>query len=83
MDGDTVQEMGVAVGAAAGRPTVIPTTAARGRRLDGELAEQIAEDARRLIEPLPDLRGNVDYKRHVVGVLTSRALKSLSGRTDQ
>jgi len=40
------------------------------------LIERIAADASRTVDPIGDLRGTVDYKRHLVHVLVRRALSA-------
>ena len=50
---------------------------ARGETLTPGLIEEIAQEAARVVEPIEDLRGPADYKRHVVGVLARRALEAL------
>ncbi len=47
---------------------------ARGKKLTPELIERIAADASSRVEPIDDLRGTADYKRHLVNVLVRRAL---------
>lgn len=49
-------------------------TMARGEKLTAQLVERIASDASSRVEPSEDLRGTVDYKRHLVQVLVRRAL---------
>jgi CO/xanthine dehydrogenase FAD-binding subunit len=39
-----------------------------------ELIQNIANEAARAIEPIDDVRGPADYKRHLVGVLVHRAI---------
>ncbi|MEO8632226.1 MAG: FAD binding domain-containing protein [Chloroflexota bacterium] len=39
--------------------------------------EALAEAARAAVEPIPDLAGSVEYKRHLVGVFANRAVDSL------
>jgi carbon-monoxide dehydrogenase medium subunit len=47
----------------------------RGKRLDEETIRQAAQLAAQESHPTADLRGSVEYKRDLVRVLTSRALK--------
>ena len=42
-----------------------------------ETRDAIAEAARAAVEPIPDLAGGVEYKRHLVGVFALRALDQL------
>lgn len=39
--------------------------------------EALAEAARASVEPIPDLAGSAEYKRHLVGVFANRAVDSL------
>jgi CO/xanthine dehydrogenase FAD-binding subunit len=51
---------------------------ARGQRLTLRLMEQIATEASRAVDPVDDLRGPADYKRHLVQVLVPRALSTVA-----
>lgn len=42
-------------------------------------ADALAEAARAAVDPVPDLAGSAEYKRHVVGVFARRALAQLVG----
>lgn len=42
-----------------------------------ETREALAEAARATVEPIADLAGSVEYKKHLVGVLAQRAIASL------
>ncbi|MGZ8521286.1 MAG: FAD binding domain-containing protein [Candidatus Binatia bacterium] len=78
------QELRLAVGAVSAKPLRIAAEKlATGKALTTELIATIAADAARIIDPIDDVRGPADYKRHLVGVLTRRALQHLAnGRTE-
>lgn len=46
-----------------------------GRAIDDALIEQIAEMAMAACDPAEDLRGSVEYKRHMAGEMTRRAIR--------
>jgi aerobic carbon-monoxide dehydrogenase medium subunit len=56
----------------------------RGKQPSDELFAEAAEIASADCSPTPDGRGPVDYKRHLAGVLTGRALRrSVARAMDQ
>jgi carbon-monoxide dehydrogenase medium subunit len=72
-------ELRLAVGAVSAKPLRIAAAElATGKVLTAELIATIAADAARIIDPIDDVRGPADYKRHLVGVLTRRALQHLA-----
>jgi carbon-monoxide dehydrogenase medium subunit len=84
MDNGVCNELRLAVGAVS--PTAVRITAetlADGKKLTPDLIATIAVEAARAIDAIDDARGPADYKRHLVGVLTRRALQALAtGRTE-
>jgi aerobic carbon-monoxide dehydrogenase medium subunit len=82
LDGDTFAEVGIGLSAVG--PTTIELTRAeellKGQRPSEELFEQAGAMASEDCMPIPDGRGPVDYKRHLAGVLTKRALRRASAR---
>ena len=85
MDGDTITDAGVALSAVG--PTTIHVSRAeellRGKLPSEELFEQAGELASEDCTPFADSRGPVDYKRHLAGVLTKRALRRAAARALQ
>ncbi len=69
-------ELRLVVGAVSPKPVRLEEaeSMARGKKLTPELIERIAADASSRVEPIDDLRGTADYKRHLVNVLVRRAL---------
>jgi aerobic carbon-monoxide dehydrogenase medium subunit len=82
MDGGTIAEAGLALSAVG--PTTVHLSRAedllRGKAPSEELFEQAGAIASEDCAPLPDGRGPVDYKRHLAGVLTKRALRRAAAR---
>jgi aerobic carbon-monoxide dehydrogenase medium subunit len=82
LDGDTISDAGVAL-SAVGPVTVHVTRAEellRGSKPSDELFAQAAQIASEDCSPVADGRGPVDYKRHLAGVLTTRALRRATAR---
>ena len=77
LEGDTIQSARVALGAVAPTPLYVP---AIGEALTGkpataetyEIGSAIAQDA---AHPITDMRGTAEFRKHLVGVLTRRALR--------
>jgi aerobic carbon-monoxide dehydrogenase medium subunit len=76
MDGEICRELRLVVGAVSPRPVrmMIGERMAQGEKLSPKLIANIAAQSSSDVDPLDDLRGSTEYKRHVVGVLVRRAL---------
>jgi carbon-monoxide dehydrogenase medium subunit len=82
MDRDIVRDVGIAL-SAVGLTTIHLTRAEellRGKVPNDELIEQAGAIASEDCSPGADGRGPVDYKRHLAGVLTQRALRRAMAR---
>jgi aerobic carbon-monoxide dehydrogenase medium subunit len=82
LEGGTIAEVGIAL-SAVGLTTIHLTRAEellRGQAPSEELFGQAAEIASEDCAPMADGRGPVDYKRHLAGVLTHRALRRAAAR---
>ncbi|MCB1344868.1 MAG: xanthine dehydrogenase family protein subunit M [Rhodobacteraceae bacterium] len=82
LDGDTIAEARVALGAVA--PTVLLVEAAAraivGSRLDAAALEALAAAARAAARPISDKRGTAAFRTHVAGVLARRVAQSAYNR---
>jgi aerobic carbon-monoxide dehydrogenase medium subunit len=82
IDGGRIVDAGIALGAVG--PTTVEVTRAaallRGETPSEELFVAAGEIASADCSPLADGRGPVDYKRHLAGVLTKRALRRAAAR---
>ena len=82
MDGETYADVGIAL-SAVGLTTIHLSRAEellRGKAPSEELFAQAGEIASEDCSPGADGRGPVDYKRHLAGVLTQRALRGATAR---
>ena len=79
MDEQICKDLRVVVGAVSPAPVRVETMIAREERLTPKLVEQIAAEAARVVEPVDDVRGPADYKRHIVKVLVRRAISRCTG----
>ncbi len=85
IDGGTIADVGLALSAVG--PTTVHVARAeellRGRTPSEELFSEAGKIASADCSPSADGRGPVDYKRHLAGVLTQRALRRATARALQ
>jgi len=81
MEGDTVKEAAITLGAVASQPRPAPDAAALlvGQRLSPELIERVAEAAYRPSKPLDNTDLTHPYRKKMTRVFVARALKGLAG----
>lgn len=81
-DGDTVSALRVGLGAVSPVPMLVPGLDAIvvGHPLDRDVLAAAAARARDACSPISDARGTADYRRHVVAVLTARAIRIAEAR---
>jgi carbon-monoxide dehydrogenase medium subunit len=81
MDNSVCQELRLVVGAVSPTPIRITAgeTLAQREKLTPALIAAIAKEASRSVDPIDDIRGPADYKRHLVEVLTRRAVAAAVG----
>jgi carbon-monoxide dehydrogenase medium subunit len=78
-DGAWASAPEVVVGAVDERPVRVPAGALAGARCDdGDALDALEAAARDAVDPVDDLSGSADYKRHLTGVLARRALAALA-----
>jgi carbon-monoxide dehydrogenase medium subunit len=77
MDGDTIADARVGLAAVGPNTTGIPaiSDALRGKAPSEELYDQAGTIAAEACNPTTDLRGSIEYKRHLASELTKRALR--------
>ena len=77
MDGDTCT--GARIGLTNVGPTALNATDAAatlvGKRIDDAVIEDAAQRAMAICDPAEDLRGDVEYKTHMAGEMTRRAIR--------
>ena len=77
LDGDTISEIGIGLTAVEAPHFVAAAAedAARGQLANEDLVERIGDLAADATNPNTDQRGPADYKRHLAGELTKRAMR--------
>jgi aerobic carbon-monoxide dehydrogenase medium subunit len=82
LDGDTIADAGIGLSSVGLTTLELPRAEEllRGQRPGDELFEQCGAIAAADCSPMADGRGPVDYKRHLAGVLTKRALRKAAAR---
>ncbi|TMC54518.1 MAG: carbon monoxide dehydrogenase [Chloroflexi bacterium] len=78
-DGKFAEAPNIYVGAVDEMPRRVATQTLAGASLrDAGTADALAEAARDAVEPIADLAGTAEYKRHLVGVFARRALAAFA-----
>jgi aerobic carbon-monoxide dehydrogenase medium subunit len=82
LDGDTIADAGIGLSSVGLTTLELPRAEEllRGQRPGDELFEQCGAIAAEDCSPMADGRGPVEYKRHLAGVLTKRALRKAAAR---
>ena len=80
-DGRFAAPPAVVVGAVDEVPRRVDTAVLRGAEAAAAgTADALAEAARAAVDPVADLAGDADYKRHLVGVFARRAIEALAAQ---
>ena len=81
MDGDTVREAAITLGAVASQPRPAPVAAALlvGQRLTPELIDRVADAAFKPSKPLDNTDLTHPYRKKMTRVFVARALRQLAG----
>ncbi|MGH7128457.1 MAG: FAD binding domain-containing protein [Planctomycetaceae bacterium] len=68
----------IALGAVAPTPLLAEEagTLLAGRPVDDEIIRNAADAARQIARPIDDMRGTIEFRKHVTGVLTERVLRT-------
>ncbi len=82
LDGDKVTAARIGLGAVAATPLLADKAAASliGKKLDAAALENAGRLASEKTSPIDDMRGTAEYRLHVTGVLTRRALSIAAER---
>lgn len=75
-------DVSVTLGAVGPRVVSVPgiSEALAGRRIDDDALEEAAALGRSVCNPIDDKRGTIEYRTHLAGVLTKRAIRLATAR---
>jgi len=84
-DGTTVQDARVAIGAVGPTPILVEAAGAAlvGRKLDAAALDAAAKASEAAANPISDVRGTAEFRRHLAGVLTRRTIEIAAHRIQQ
>jgi carbon-monoxide dehydrogenase medium subunit len=76
LDGDKVKAARIGLGAVAATPLLASKAADAliGKKLDDASLEAAGHAASEVCKPIDDMRGTAEFRLHIAGVLTRRAL---------
>jgi len=76
LDGDKITSARVAIGAVAPTPLLVAEAGAAltGQTISDDVIEKASAAARAAAKPISDMRGTVEQRVHLAGVLTKRAI---------
>lgn len=80
LDGDTIVSARVALGAVGPTPILVDTSALAGQPASDATVETAANASIAASSPISDMRGTVEQRRHLAGVLTRRTLQTAIAR---
>lgn len=85
LDGDTITSAKVAIGAVAPTPLLVAEAGAalEGQTISDDVIDKAAEAARAVAKPISDMRGTVEQRVHLAGVLTKRAINGAIERAKE
>lgn len=75
--GDTIEQARIALAAVAPTPKLAKDAGdwLAGKQTDDATLAEAGERAKAVASPIDDMRGTIEYRRHLSGVLTNRALR--------
>ena len=85
LNGDTMTSARVSIGAVAPTPLLVAEAGAalEGQSISDEVIEKACEAARAAARPISDMRGTIEQRVHLTGVLTKRAIKGAIERAKE
>lgn len=85
LDGDTITSARVAIGAVAPTPLLVAEAGAalEGQTISDDVIEKACEAARAAAKPISDMRGTIEQRVHLAGVLTKRAIQGAIERAKE
>ncbi|MFT5368412.1 MAG: CO/xanthine dehydrogenase FAD-binding subunit [Candidatus Latescibacterota bacterium] len=85
LDGDTITSARVAIGAVAPTPLLVAEAGAAlvGQTISDETIEKACVATRAAAKPISDMRGTIEQRVHLTGVLTKRAIQGAIERAKE